>query len=94
MHVYVFQLAIVSLLYHNSKWIKVMYEGMHLICLHCGTYGHYVDECQKKKSLMHTDVGHEHHFDEVVAKELNQQNKILSSGNAKVAQKPLMEFGE
>lgn len=28
---------------------KIKYEGIHLICFHCGIYGHRKDDCPAKK---------------------------------------------
>ncbi|XP_020235439.2 uncharacterized protein LOC109815203 [Cajanus cajan] len=32
----------------NDHWYKVEYEGLHIICTHCGCYGHYARDCTTK----------------------------------------------
>jgi len=37
----------------NSDWYRVQYEGLHIICTHCGCYGHVLKDCGlKNKSAM------------------------------------------
>jgi hypothetical protein len=32
----------------KGRHYKVEYEGLHLLCLNCGVFGHYVEGCPKK----------------------------------------------
>lgn len=37
----------------NGDWYRVQYEGLHIICTHCGCYGHVLKDCGLKiKSVM------------------------------------------
>ncbi|XP_054795318.1 uncharacterized protein LOC129300758 [Prosopis cineraria] len=33
---------------HFDEDIKIGYEGLHLVCFHCGKYGHHKDVCPEK----------------------------------------------
>ncbi|KAI4348013.1 hypothetical protein L6164_008776 [Bauhinia variegata] len=32
----------------DDKWHRIEYEGLHLICTHCGCYGHKKDSCASR----------------------------------------------
>ena len=29
----------------EGKWYTIVYEGLHIICSHCGCYGHHARDC-------------------------------------------------
>jgi hypothetical protein len=33
----------------NGEWYQVQYEGLHMICTHCGCYGHLMEDCAPPK---------------------------------------------
>ena len=43
------------LLEYSIKTYCIEYESLHLICLKCGKYGHYVEECPEKQNQRETD---------------------------------------
>ncbi|XP_028754198.1 uncharacterized protein LOC114713695 [Neltuma alba] len=47
------------LLLINGKAKRVQYESIHLICLHCGRYGHEADQCPHKKNDMMSNAAKE-----------------------------------
>jgi hypothetical protein len=34
----------------NGDWYHVQYEGLHIICTHCGCYGHVLKDCAMKSN--------------------------------------------
>lgn len=33
----------------EGKWYRIEYEGLHIICSHCGCYGHHSCDCSNPK---------------------------------------------
>ncbi|XP_045831398.1 uncharacterized protein LOC123922747 [Trifolium pratense] len=40
----------------NGEWYQVQYEGLHIICTHCGCYGHLMKDCAPPTKQSVTDV--------------------------------------
>lgn len=41
----------------KGRTYKVKYEWLHLLCLKCGKFGHYVIGCREKPSTIEDNVG-------------------------------------
>nr|KYP44201.1 hypothetical protein KK1_034313 [Cajanus cajan] len=39
---------VVDQVWFQNHWFHVEYEDLHLICKHCGLYGHTIGSCQVK----------------------------------------------
>lgn len=41
----------------DGRWYNVEYEGLHIICAHCGCYGHLLKDCPNKPPMVTTEEG-------------------------------------
>ncbi|XP_019431020.1 PREDICTED: uncharacterized protein LOC109338279 [Lupinus angustifolius] len=73
---------IIGKVWMPGNWYKVQYEGLHMICVECGCYGHYTRDCNKKneKNLQKANESEKgDHSDQINA------GNMLNKGQATMA---------